>query len=102
MTAKIVNKNPQKFKDDVVEKVGKEVHISVEFPGDVTTSNATSTAGPIAKWVVRDTGFHQPVGRDPPGDVQKRRRSGRARGRSSRRRAVSDDGKGTPTSGRTA
>jgi hypothetical protein len=50
VTTTIVNKKPQKFADDVLDKIGREVRISVELPGDVVTSNAQTTKGAVVTW----------------------------------------------------
>ncbi len=57
VTTTIVNDKPQKLNDEVTAKVGKEVHIAVEFPGDVVTSNASFTSGKTAKWVYATSDF---------------------------------------------
>ena len=57
LTVKIVNKAPQRLNDEVTEKVGKEVKISITLPGEVVQSNATATAGSTVTWTFATPDF---------------------------------------------
>ncbi len=47
---KWVNKNPNRMPDEMVAYFGKEMRVSMTFPGEVVKSNATTTSGKTAIW----------------------------------------------------
>jgi len=49
--------NPTKLPPDVIEKLGKEMHLSIELPGEIVSSNATSTKGAVATWTISTEDF---------------------------------------------
>jgi len=48
----IRNERPTRLKPEVIERIGKEVRLTIELPGEVVTSNATSTKGMAATWTI--------------------------------------------------
>ena len=50
LAAKIVNKNPGKLSDPLVEFYGKEMRVSLTLPGEVVKSNATTTKDTTVTW----------------------------------------------------
>lgn len=50
LAIKNVNKNPNKMPEEMVAYFGKDVRLTITVPGEIVTSNATSTAGKTATW----------------------------------------------------
>jgi len=57
LTVKIVHKTTQRLTDEIADKVGKEVKIAITLPGEVVTSNATSTQGSTVTWTFASPDF---------------------------------------------
>jgi hypothetical protein len=50
LSIKQVNKNPSKLSDEMVAYFGKDVTVSVNLPGEVVKSNATTTKDKTVAW----------------------------------------------------
>jgi hypothetical protein len=48
---------PMKLEPEVIDKLGKEMHLSIELPGEIVSSNATSTKGAVATWTISTEDF---------------------------------------------
>src|SRR5262245_42772003 len=48
---------PMKLPPDAIDKLGKEMHLSIELPGEIVSSNATSTKGAVATWTLSTEDF---------------------------------------------
>lgn len=57
LDVKWVNKNPSKLPDEMVAYFGKEVTISLTFPGEVVKTNATTSKGNNATWTIPHNDF---------------------------------------------
>lgn len=51
LSIKNVNKNPNKMPEEMIAYFGKEVRFSVTVPGDVVSTNATTTTGKTVAWI---------------------------------------------------
>jgi len=57
LTVTMRQDKPMKLEPEIVEKLGKEIHVSIELPGEIVSSNATSTKGPVASWTIATEDF---------------------------------------------
>jgi len=57
LTVTMRQDKPAKLDQDMLEKLGKEMHFSIELPGEIVSSNATSTKGAVASWTISTEDF---------------------------------------------